>query len=139
MKIAIGIILASAGVLFLGGCKSSSMSGKVIAGDASVALVVGNDDDRMKGGGLDGVDVEVRIGQGRSLLGKATSGPDGSWSISIPDPKMVGDRLSVFAKGQGLLPSRGEVYFPGDGRSILVVMKRSAPMSDKAVPGASAK
>ncbi len=139
MKTSIGLALAIVSALFLGGCKSSSLSGKVIAGDASVALVVGNDDDRMKGGGLNGVDVEVRIGQGRSLLGKATSGPDGSWSISVPDPKMVGDKLSVFAKGQGLLPSRGEVYFPGDGRSILVVMKRSAPVSDKAVPAASAK
>lgn len=136
MKTSIGLALAIVSALVLGGCKSSSLSGKVIAGEASVVTIIGNDEDRMKGDGLEGVDVEVRLGQGRSLLGKATSGPDGSWSIGVPDPKMVRDKLSVMAKGEGVLPSRGEVYFPGDGRSVLVVMKRSGPAGDKApAPG----
>lgn len=127
MKNSVALTLTLLSSLFLGGCKSSSLSGKVIAGDASVVTIVGNDEDRMKGEGLEGIDVEVRLGQGRALLGKATSGSDGSWSIGVPDPKMVRDKLSVMAKGEGVLPSRGEVYFPGDGRSVLVVMKRSGP------------
>ncbi len=131
MKTSIGLALAIVSALVLGGCKSSSLSGKVIAGEASVVTIIGNDEDRMKGEGLEGVDVEVRLGQGRSLLGKATSGPDGSWSIGVPDPKMVRDKLSVMAKGEGVLPSRGEVYFPGDGRSVLVVMKRSGPATSR--------
>ena len=131
MKTSIGLALAIVSALVLGGCKSSSLSGKVIAGEASVVTIIGNDEDRMKGEGLEGVDVEVRLGQGRSLLGKATSGPDGSWSIGVPDPKMVRDKLSVMAKGEGVLPSRGEVYFPGDGRPVLVVMKRSGPATSR--------
>ena len=132
MKIAIGLVLACVSALFLGGCKSSSLSGKVIAGDASVVTVIGNGEDRMEGEGLEGIDVEVRLGQGRSRLGKATSGADGTWSIGIPDPKMVRDKLSVMAKGEGVLPSRGDVYYPGEGRSVLVVMKRSGPAPAKA-------
>ena len=132
MKTSIGVAAALVSVLFLGGCKSSSMSGKVIPGEASVVTVVASDEDRVKGDGLEGIEVEVRVGQGRSLLGKATSGADGSWSIGIPDPKMVRDKLSVMAKGEGVLPSRGDVYYPGEGRSVLVVMKRSGPAPAKA-------
>lgn len=131
VSIAWALFLVIAGVaLGLGGCASSSMSGKVIAGDASVATVVATDEDRMSEAGLEGVDVEVRTGQSRSLIGKATSGADGSFTISIAEPKQVGDRLMVFAKGSGVLPTRGEVYYPGPGRAILVIMRRTTPAGD---------
>lgn len=111
----------------VGGCASgtTSVSGRVLAGKASVVTVVNADDPRLGAQGVADVQVRITRGDGTlSSLAEATTLPDGSFVLRVPERSMYG-RLEVQATGPTVLTCRGSLYLPADDRRVLVIVEPS--------------
>lgn len=109
----------------LGGCAAGShtVTGRVLAGKASVVTVVDAGDPRLRTQGI--ADVRVRITRGDGTpasLAETTSQADGSFSLRIDEQLLFG-RLEVVASGPTVLTCRGSAYLPTDDRQVLIIVE----------------
>lgn len=117
----------AAALVAVGGCANgtTSVSGRVLAGRASVVTVVNADDPRLAEQGMADVRVRITRGDGTlSSLAETTSLPDGSFVLRVPERSMYG-RLEVQATGPTVLSCRGSLYLPTDDRRVLVIVEPS--------------
>lgn len=121
----LGMVGVALGLLVLGGCTTRSIEGRVISGRASLATVADPADDRMdtdsdEATGVEGAEI-VAVSLGGSVLGSATSNRDGIFKIKLP--VRFGNRATIQAEAEGFVRCSSELYPPGDGRRILVVLQ----------------
>jgi len=120
-----GLLGLALGLLVLGGCTTRSVEGRVISGRASLATVADPADDRMdtesdEATGIEGAEI-VAVSLGGSIIGSATSDADGIFKLKLPI--RFGDRATIQAEAEGFVRCSSELYPPGDGRRILVVLQ----------------
>lgn len=134
-------LILAAPLALLTGCESGGIKGRVVEGPISVATVVENKDERLSRPGIPGVTLELRAtsSTGTHPIATGTSGPDGSFSLSSTAGEAIADQLRLSARRDGYVATQGLVFIPGDGRQLLVVMKRtdSQPAAPASNPSAA--
>ncbi|HZW11462.1 MAG TPA: hypothetical protein VFF69_16295 [Phycisphaerales bacterium] len=120
-------LAAGGSVLLLatsGACSTNrAVSGKVLPGEAGVATVVQENDPRLEGEGLAGVELRVTDGStGMGSIASTTTKADGSFSLKVPEAAMT-RRLEVHATSEQILPFRGSTMLPMDGRKLLLFVE----------------
>lgn len=113
--------------LLLGGCGGQRIKGRVVEGSIGVVTVVESKDDRLDGPGVANVALELRASnQTRSKsLAEGRSGADGSFSFPLSSGQSLSDQLLLTARADGYVATQGVTFIPGEGRELLVVLKRS--------------
>ena len=118
------IILLSGG--FTACAAKSTLAGRAIEGQASIAVLVGPEDPRLEIAGVEGVSVELRSKAG--LIGKATSDPDGQFKMTYNPDALPSDPVEIIAKRDGYAPARTTIYPPKPGQAAFVQLKRVGPV-----------
>ncbi len=113
--------------LLAGGCSSPQLRGRVVEGPIGVVTVVESKDERLKDPGIANVAIELRASSTTrsKSLAEGRSGADGSFSFPISAGLSLSDQLRLTAKADGYIPTQGVTFIPGEGRELLVVLKRS--------------
>lgn len=120
------LVLAAIGLL-AGGCSSQRIHGRVVEGAIGVVTVVESKDERLKGPGIANAAIELRASSTTrsKSLAEGRSAADGSFSFPLSDGQSLADQLRLSAKADGYIPTQGVTFIPGEGRELLVVLKRS--------------
>lgn len=116
-------------------CSPYALSGRVIEGDASYALLVQPDDPRLKSPGVSGVSLRLTVDPGklnRDVVDQGVSGPEGEFTMSVDrvGAGMLDMDMGILARKKGFTSSEGFFKLPGSGKAILLIM--IAPGSDAA-------
>ncbi len=97
------------------------VTGKVIAGPASIPVVVPSDDPRLTdAAGLAGVD--VTISSRGQVAHRLTSEQDGTFSFNASGPVRTG-QVEVEASSGTIVPVRGTLYLPLEGQRLLIIAR----------------
>lgn len=116
-------------LLGLVGCTTGrTVEGKVIDGPASILLVADEKDSRVKGPGVGLATLELRgrgAGDSERVIQEAKSKPDGSFEISFHGLTMHEEGVFVCTR-PGYAPVRGKFVVPDEGRTVLIVMRRTS-------------
>ena len=117
-----------AGLLALGGCAAGrTVEGKVVDGPAGIVLAADQNDTRIKGPGVGNVTLQLRgrgAGDSERVIQEAKSKADGSFVLPFKGLTMHEDGVVVVTR-PGYAPVRGKFFIPEDGRTVLVVMRRT--------------
>lgn len=115
----------------LTGCSGArvTLDGRAVQGRSSIFIAANESDPRLAAGGDPIPNAEVTV-RGRNhdgpVLATATSGPDGRFSIELPDAGLLRSELALTGRRDGHLPARTVMFAPPRGSSILLVMEPSA-------------
>ena len=116
------------GLLALGGCAAGrTVEGKVVDGPAGIVLAADEKDSRIKGPGVGEATVQLRgrgAGDSERVIQEARTKPDGSFVLGFKGLTMHEDGVVVITR-PGYAPVRGKFFIPPDGRTVLVVMRRT--------------
>lgn len=116
------------GLVALGGCAAGrTVEGKVVDGPAGIVLAADANDARIKGPGVGEVTLQLRgrgAGDSERVIQEAKSRPDGSFILPFKGLTMHEDGVVVVTR-PGYAPVRGKFFIPQDGRTVLVVMRRT--------------
>lgn len=110
------------------GCGGSSqIRGRVVEGAIGVVAVVESKDERLKSQGIPNVAIELRGSNATTSrsLAEGKSGADGSFRLPLSSGQSLSEQLKLSAKALGYVPTQGITFIPGEGRELLIVMKRS--------------
>ena len=111
--------------LTLVGCASSSstISGKVIAGEVDIAMPVSAMDTRLERDGLAGASVSLGTSaHSPTPLTQTQSGPDGRFSITLPAQQM-GERMGLRVELPGYVSLRSMATMPSSDEQLLVILE----------------
>lgn len=113
--------------LGMGGCApKATLSGRVVEGLASIAVLVPSDDARLKAEGFEAAEVELRFKGG--LIGRTESVEGGSFELIYDPNSMPTDPIEIVARREGYAPARTTVFPPKPGQAMLVQLKRIGPV-----------
>lgn len=121
-------------LVLLAGCGSPRLHGRVVEGPIGVVAVVESDDNRLDGPGVANVELELRATNATrsKSLAEGRSGADGGFALPVTAGESVSDQLRLTAKADGYITTQGVTFIPGEGRELLVVLKRSDGQSPPA-------
>lgn len=124
------MMMLGLGAALLTGCGGGAMvRGKVVSGPESVVTLVGEDDPRLAGPGLDGATVRLTLDPrslGRKPLGSASTYADGTFAIPVNEfgAGVLEYELGVLSRLQGRQSAEGFVPWPSGAQRVLVVLAR---------------
>lgn len=131
----IGLLALSLATITLTACGGGSgrMQGHVVEGPVSVVAIVESKDERLKQPGIADVKLEIRAvnSMGSRTMADGVSASDGSFELGLGSEETLTEQLRLTAKRDGYVTTQGVTFIPGNGRELLVVMKRS----DRQTPG----
>ncbi|MDX2017472.1 MAG: hypothetical protein SFY95_07525 [Planctomycetota bacterium] len=144
--------LLALSALSLGACETTSISGMVVAGPSSRAVMVDAKDARLTGPGIEGAELEFRVvpelarssgntplPTGQSVLISSTKADSsGRWTFTPPDPRILGRPVTIVAKKDGYIPARSAVLMGGTDKRVLVVLKSIAEADPETTTSAPA-
>lgn len=116
----------------LGACSPYMLSGRVIEGEASYAMLVHSDDPRLQSAGLPGVSLRLTMDPGklnRDVVADSVSGPEGDFALPVDrvGAGLLTMNMSILARKSGYASSEGFFELPGSGAAyLLVVIARGA-------------
>jgi hypothetical protein len=129
------------GASLLGGCAGNKieLDGRAVQGRSSIFLSANEFDSRLSATGatpVAGAEITLR---GRNhdgpVLATATAGPDGRFSLTLPDAGLLRSELALTGRLDGYLPARTVMFAPPRGSSILLVLEPTGRASSApAVP-----
>lgn len=112
------------------GCSGSgpAVTGVTAVGPAAALAIVDQTDKRASAPGIAGVKItaEARPANGPArVIGSATTGADGKFTFRFTDNAPLKDQIWLTAEKEGFLPVREQLYLPGEGRVVVVVLPKS--------------
>ncbi|MBX3378850.1 MAG: hypothetical protein KF805_02045 [Phycisphaeraceae bacterium] len=112
----------------LGGCAgNSSLTGRVIPGPGNVVTVLETADPRFKDEGIGETSIVVRRfvaeGQNGPIIGTGVSDQSGEFKIPITDKDAERYQMVLTATTTDKRISRGRIYFPAEGKEVLVIVR----------------
>lgn len=120
-------VVALAGLVALGGCKSAGVDGKVVEGPSSIVTLADLKDSRFEGPGLAGAKAELRAvqsGMRERSVGTATSDEKGKFRLEFKD-ELRSEELVLTVTKDGYVTAKGPASISADGKQVLVVLKKS--------------
>ena len=124
MRRIIAALIVLASLPAMSACTSTTVKGRVVAGDLSQIIRVPETDDRLEDDGIDEIVVEVSQG---GILGDKTTNGNGDFSISIPDQNLQSGRIRVRAEGETIFRVDKLVDLPRPGEALLIQAVRRTP------------
>lgn len=114
----------------LGGCSSqSSLVGRVIPGPGNVVTVLETADPRFQEEGIGETSIVIRRfvaeGQNGPIIGSGVSEPTGEFKVPITDKDAERYQMVLTATTPDKRISRGRIYFPADGKQVLVIVREN--------------
>ncbi len=113
----------------LAACGSSTLSGSVVPGPASLVTSLRKDDPRLEPHGIPGVSLSIiarRSAHQDRHLASVITDEEGRFRCDLRD-LVGGEQLVVEASKEAHAPARGTLYPPGPDHRVLVVLKPVDP------------
>jgi hypothetical protein len=135
--------LALLALAALSGCANVSavrVNGKVIAGAVSFIGAVPDNDPRLSGPGLQGVEVQIvskNTTSAEQVVGTAKSDANGNFKAILSDQSAIKVPSEFKASGPGYLTAQNTLYIPASDKRLLVVLKKGPGSLAPSRPGLS--